>query len=99
MVVLYSKTFLFLKKKLNGRVFWPSLIFPGFRFDWACRWGKEVKRSALFARYSAPQNDHVRQVRVGCNIKVTPSLKFSCQKKDRCCLGRRGSLHLKGQLT
>ena len=79
MVVLYSTTIPFFKVK--PMVFWPSLIFrAGFWFHWACRRGIEVKRSALFARYLALQNDHVYQVRVRCNIKVTPSLMFSCQK-------------------
>ena len=57
--------------------------------------GIQIKSSALFARYSSLQNDHVCQLRVRCNIKVTPSLMLrSVVKKKQCCLGRQCSLRL-----
>ena len=54
---------------LKSQRFWPPLIFPtGFRFFLRCWRDLKVKRSALFARYSAFPNDHVCQVGVRCNI-------------------------------
>ena len=80
-VVRYSTTIPLFLKKRKSQVFLAFINFPRLVVPLGMPAGIQIKSPALFARYSSLQNDHVCQLRVRCNIKVTPSLMFSCQKK------------------